>query len=283
MVDLLARLREALDANAREACDQALARARAGGAAAVAELFPALPRRVGRAAIGAGRARVGAGEVDLGAWRACDAAAFLALEAAGAPPAALVDLFAHGDLEERAMALRALAARPVDAATVALLGEAQRTNNVGHFEAACCDSDLLARTHGAPGFGRDELNRLLLKAAFLDLPLDRMWGVERHANAELSRMLQDLATEREAATRAVWADTTRLCALAPAPGTVARVIGDLEHGSDPRRLAAARALAALGRPELARYAEERLPREPREDVRAALAAAVARLGRSDAR
>src|SRR5262249_12698298 len=143
---------------------------------------------------------------------------------------------------------------PIGALTTRLFGEVQRTNVVLHLEAAVCDGDLFARAVGAAGFDQAAANRLLLKVAFLDLPLARLFGAERHANAELSRMLQDLATEREAAGRAVWRDTWRLIGRAPCPGTAARLIGGLEHGDDGVRLAAAEGLLALGRQDLAPFA-----------------------------
>ena len=153
-----------------------------------------------------------------------------------------------------------------------LLGEVQRTNMVLHVDAAVCAGDLLVRAARAalPGFGATEQNRLLLKLAFLDLPLRRALGAEALANAELSRMLQDLATEREAAGRAVWRDTDRMLGRAPVPGTAARLLGGIEHGDDGRRLAAAEGLLALQRRDLAPFAKERLAREPRADIRAVL-------------
>ena len=117
--------------------------------------------------------------------------------------------------------------------------------------------------------------KLLLKLAFLDIPLSRVFSAERHANPELSRMLQDLATEREAAGRSVWRDTWRMLGRAPCPGAVARLVGGIEHGDDGVRLAAAEGLLALsrlepGREDLRPFAAERLPREPRAEVRALL-------------
>jgi hypothetical protein len=83
-------------------------------------------------------------------------------------------------------------------------------------------------------------------------------------------MLQDLATEREAAGRAVWRDTWRLIGRAPCPGTVARLVGGLEHGDDGIRLAAAEGLLALGQAELVPFAAERFAREAREPIRSLL-------------
>jgi hypothetical protein len=243
----------------------------------LAVLFPQLPRTMSKAQLGGGIANVAGSRCDLDGWRKCDAAAALLLAESKAVDAELLDLYAHGDLEERAMLLRSLAALPITPATGALLLEVQRTNMVLHLEAACCDSDLLVRVRkaGLPNFGKAETNRLLLKVAFLDLPLSRVFDGSSLANEELSRMLQDLATEREAAGRPVWRDTDRLLAKAPVPGTIARILGGIEHGDDQRRLAAAEALALLHRKDLAALAAERLPREPRPEIRAALERAAA--------
>ncbi|MBX3462468.1 MAG: EboA domain-containing protein [Planctomycetes bacterium] len=233
-------------------------------------VFPGLPRRIGRDALPGGRAPLGPGEVDLGAFRRCDLAAAWLLHAVAATPDERLDLYAHGDIEERAMLLRTLPLLPLDPVVVPLFAEVQRTNVLLHFEAALCDSDLFARTADAGLLDQTAANRLLLKLAFLDLPLRRVLAAERHANVELSRMLIDLATEREAAGRAVWRDTCRLLGRAPCPGAAARLLGGLEHGDDGVRLAAAEGLLALARADLRPFAAERLPREPRAEVRAAL-------------
>jgi len=243
----------------------------------LAVVFPGLPRRAGRDPVQAptqapsGRpTALGPGLVELAAFRRCDLVASWLLLAVAATETELFDLYAHGDIEERSMLLRALHFLPVGPITVRLFGEVQRTNMLVHLEAAIADGDLLARTVGQPGFDLSTANKLLLKLAFLDLPLARALGAERHANAELSQMLQDLATEREAAGRAVWRDTARLLGRAPVPGTLARLLGGLEHGDDGVRLAAAEGLLLLGRPELASFAIERLPRERRPAIRALL-------------
>jgi hypothetical protein len=261
---LLARLGDGASA-VRDAIAKTLATPRD-----LAVVFPSLPRRLGRSGLGGGMFAVGAARVDLDGWRRCDAGACALLAAAAVPEATLWDLYEHGDLEERAMLLRSLQLLPVTAATVRLLAEVQRTNMVMHVEAALCDGNLLARARGQHGFGETECNRLLLKLAFLDLPLRRALGAEMLANAALSRMLQDLATEREAAGRAVWRDTWRMIGRAPTAGTAARLVGGLEHGDDGVRLAAAEGLLALARKDLQPFAQERLPREPRAAVRALL-------------
>lgn len=237
-------------------------------------VLPQLPRRLGRQPLDGGRVESDGRAVDLSAWRACDAAATIAFGVARTSGRQLDDLFAHGDMEERAMVLRALAVLPNGVECRGLLDEVQRTNTVTHVESGLLDSNLLPRARAAGTLGDDDANRAMLKLAFLDLPLARVLGGETLANAELSRMLQDLATEREAAGRAVWTDTCRLIARAPTAGTLGRLAGALEHGHDGHRLAAAEGLAAFRHPLLVEIATERLPREPHPAVRAALESAL---------
>lgn len=268
LTDLASHLSSELGTLAASLRDEVL-----GARDRLAVVFPGLPRRAGREVVQAptGRATtLGPGLVDLAAFRRCDLVASWLLLAVEANADELYDLYAHGDIEERSMLLRALHFLPVGPITVRLFGEVQRTNMLVHLEAAIADGDLFARTVGQPGFDLSTANKLLLKLAFLDLPLQRALGAEQHANAELSQMLQDLATEREAAGRAVWRDTARLLGRAPVPGTLARLLGGLEHGDDGVRLAAAEGLLLLGRPELAPFAIERLPRERRPAIRAVL-------------
>jgi hypothetical protein len=238
----------------------------------LAVLFPQLPRRLGKDSQRLGSFQSGDLSADLDAFRRCDLGAFLLLQESRATDAEQWDLYEHGDLEERAMLLRSQALLPLTKGTVRLLGEVQRTNVVLHVEAAVCDSNLLARSLDQHGFGLPDWNRLVLKLAFLDLPLARAFGTEEHGNPELSRMLQDLATEREAAGRPVWRDTNRMIGRAPCPGTTARLVGGLEHGDDGQRLAAVEGLRHLGRKDLLPFAAERLPREPRPAIQQALRA-----------
>jgi hypothetical protein len=279
MLDLRDLLERAAGAGPRSWLAEAVAVAR-DEPRRIPVLFPQLPRRIGREHLVGELRREGEVVVDTGAWRSCDAAALAVLGAAGPPPAELlVDLHDRGDLEERTMVLRCLACLPLGPATGRLLGEVQRTNQMVHVAAGALDSNLLARAVDAGGsagigFGIEEFDRLILKLAFVDLPLRRAIGAERHANAELSRMLQGLATEREAAGRKVWHDTNRLIARAPTEGTVARLLGGLEHGDDEHRLAAAEGLGWLNRAELRPFVTERLGREQKPAIRAALERAL---------
>lgn len=247
-------------------------------------LFPGIPRRHGRDVLGGGRQQLGDANVDLDALRRCDAVAAWLLQAVEVTDAELRDLFAHGDMEERTMLLRSLSFLPLGDGTAALLDEVLRTNVVLHMEAALCDSDLLRRCHAAGVIPPATSNRLLLKFAFLDLPLARAIDAEHCASTELSMMLQDLATEREAAGRAVWHGTWYLLGLHPCRGAFGRLLGGIEHGDDRVRLAATAGLLHLAdadreaAAQIARFADERLPREPRSDVRAQLQRLVTAAG-----
>ncbi len=277
------RLGEAVAGGASAAWwTDALGRVADEGPRALPELLPGLARRLGRGLLGGGvvhepavTTHGRAARVDLDTWRVCDAAGLELMRACDADPVAL---FQGGDYEERTIVLRAQALLPAGPATARLFGEIQRTNTATHFEALACDHNLPSRACGIAGFGPDELNRLVLKAAFLDLPLARLLGIEEHANAELSRMLQDLATEREAAGRPVWADTDRLVGLAPAPGTLLRLLGALTHGDERRRRAAAEALRRVPRPDVAHLIAERAAHERADDVRRLLDGLAAEWG-----
>ena len=266
MIDLLPHLESRLSPEARTFFDGARLALAKEGKARLDTLFPQISRRLGRAGLGAARTKDGDIDVDLGAWRLCDAGGAALLAAAeNANDETLVDLYLHGDMEERSIVLRSLALRPVTAATLRLLDDVQRTNTGVHVEAGALDSNLVVRA-----FDDDAFRRMVLKIAFMDLPVWRMFGALDHADAELSGMLLGYATEREAAGRTVWLDTYRFIGRAPAEGAVARLLGGIEHGNDAVRLAAAEGLRDLKRPDLAPFLEERLPREPREGVRALL-------------
>lgn len=236
-------------------------------------VFPGIPRRFGKTVIGGGRQAFGEATVDLDAFRTCDLVAAYLVKSIEATEEEVLDVFAHGDIEERAMLFRSLNFMPLGSTTNRLFGEALRTNVALHLEAAMCDSDLLARSIKSGVLDADTANRLLLKFAFIGMDLTRALNIESHANPTLSTMLQDLATEREAAGRSVWQHTYRMLGHAVCPGALGRLIGGIEHGDDGVRHAAADGLLAMRnndsslQPLLAQFAQERLPREPRETVR----------------
>lgn len=275
MFDFAAPLRSLLDPRAAAWLDEARQRAE-GRPAELPVLFPQLARQLGRRALASRPELVeqDGALFDLCAWRSCDAGAAQLVAASAVGPELLVDLYRHGDMEERISVLRCVQLRPIDAASLVLLGEVQRTNTALHFEAGALDSDFVVRAlrHGGEdsGFTRADFANLVLKCAFLDLPAARLLGAFDEARPELSAMLQDFATEREAAGRKVWVDSYRFLGRAPCPGAMARLAGALEHGSDAVRRSAALGAVEGGRTELAPFAAERAPREPLADIRALL-------------
>lgn len=275
-------LQVTLDAPAQEWLREQLGARPSDEQARTDVLFAQLRRRTGKTPLtdaGPGTIEtVGPGRIDIGMWRTCDAAGALLLDVAGISDESLVDLFRHGDFEERLVVLRALAVRPITAATVELLGEVQRTNTVAHFEAGALDSDIAVRALAEggedSGFTRDDYHRLVLKAAFSDLAGSRMIGALEQADPKLSAMLQDFATEREAAGRPVWVDTYRYLGVAPCPGAEARLLGGLEHGADPIREAAVESLGRLAKDAHRPHLESRLAREPSARIRSRIEAAL---------
>lgn len=233
--------------------------------------LPSLVRRLGRDQPWTqARLPVRQGVVDARRLRLCDAAAAVLLDRAmelgtGAPW--LVQLYSRGDAEERRMILRSLPFVEADEVAPVLMEEAHRTNDQVIFEAGLLDSDLPALL-----LDGDAYRRAVLRTAFLDLRAARLLGLERRADPELSRMLLEFMSEREAADRPVWPDTLPVCALAPVAGVVPKVAGDLWHGRDVRRRQAARAAARLQDPWLADRIRERLEVERDPVVRELLEA-----------
>uniref|UniRef100_UPI00193A4226 EboA domain-containing protein n=1 Tax=Agromyces humi TaxID=1766800 RepID=UPI00193A4226 len=117
---------------------------------------------------------------------------------------------------ERRGVLRGLNAAPnvgpeVAVVGVELVGDALRTN----------DPRLVAAALGP--FAADHLDEHgwrhgVLKALFMQLPLDVVAGLDRRADPELARMAAALIAERRAAGRAVSDDMTRLAAITTTSG-----------------------------------------------------------------
>ena len=238
----------------------------------LAVLFPAVGRRVGKDPLGAGELVTAAGErVPLAAWRVDDAARALLLLARGDLAIARA-LYERGDARERCGALRALSLLPGaadDAGALPAVLDAMRVNQGEIFEAAILDSPYASRH-----LPQHEWRKAVLKALFVGHSIRRIARLEARADAELAASLLDLATEREAATRAVPAEIWPVAALHPPPGLAAKLLGYLEHPAEEHRAAAARGLGRLGDPRVRPFLADRAAREPSADVRAAIASAL---------
>ncbi|MHC5909342.1 EboA domain-containing protein, partial [Streptomyces sp. S6] len=83
--------------------------------------------------------------------------------------------------------------------TLSLVREALRGNDNSVIEAAL-------GAYAAARLPDAEYRQAVLKCAFSDIPLDRLYGLDARADRELARMLADFAHERIAAGRTVPAD-----------------------------------------------------------------------------
>jgi hypothetical protein len=237
------------------------------------EAFPAVSRKLGREPLGAGDAVVSfdGDEVPLRAWRCDDAGRALLIANAPDPEAAAKEMYFQGDLREKAGALRALAIVGKTASALDVILDAMRLAADELVEAALADNP-----YSGKHLPEHELRRAVLKCAFIGISVERVAKLEPRADAELTRMLLGLASEREAAGRAVPPDLWPVAALAPVPGLTARLIGLLEHGNPAHRAAAARALGRLSDRESARpFLADRFARESDENVKRALDWALA--------
>ncbi|MBK7073886.1 MAG: EboA domain-containing protein [Myxococcales bacterium] len=254
----------------------------ATGAAAIATLFPAAARHVGRGGLDAPGATLRAPtgeEVPLAAWRVDDAARVRLLLAAGRrdPAGALAladDLYRHGDARERTGALRALSFLPhaaTDAAALPAVQDAMRASQGELFEAGICENPYASRH-----LPQHDWHKAALKVAFVGLALERVVGLAARADAAFAQSLVDLACEREAATRPVPPAMWPIAARFPPPGLAAKLLGYLEHPSPEHRAAAAAALAALVAtdPRVRPFLADRAAREPVPAIRQTLSRAV---------
>ncbi len=160
---------------------------------AIATIFPAVARAVGRGPLDPG-ARAG----DVHAWTVDAAARTLLLVALGPTVGGeIAPLYRHGDAAERCAILRALAFLPVeDVVGVPLVEDALRTN----------DLYLIAASLGPYAFTRLDdaaLVQAVLKCVFVGVPLAGLAGLDERATPELAGALARYAQERVAAGRDV--------------------------------------------------------------------------------
>ena len=181
--------------------------------AAITRYFPAVSRHCGRAPLRRDDVRgLRYGAVD-------DAARGVLLGAlAGAARVDLLeDLYRHGDAGEKRGVLRGLHllddpdASPgtaIGSQLLTLVEDALRTNDVRLIAAAL-------QPYGAHHLGREAYRHAVVKCVFLGIPLLVIANLTTRQDAELARMLVDLAHERNAAGRDIPADITAVVAAFP--------------------------------------------------------------------
>lgn len=237
-------------------------------------------RKLGLAPLGPNTASIvtAIGPVEMAAWPLGDAGRVaLILTGVGHHPqhtVALVEgLFRGGDEVERAVVIRALALVCADDTLKHLALEVGRANSVALFAA-------LAQRNPYPAahYSDHEFNQMILKALFIGVNIDAVYGLEKRANKDLSRMCVDYIDERRAADRTVPPDIW--LALGPCAGTSGEslILSYLGEQDPHHRYYAA---VALGRrlsnhPELRDTLRQRMRVEGDERARTALNDALSR-------
>lgn len=168
----------------------------------------------------------------------------------GATAQVVTAAYTRGDRAERRAVLRALPLLDLGDAALPLLADALRSN----------DGDLVA---GALGPAADRLDDRLwrqgvLKCLFLGIPLHRVAGLDRRADAELARMLLEFAHERVAAGRDVPTGLWPLVTPHPELLRASALHNELDSPVPSRADAARRALAA--------HAAHARPTQPPEET-----------------
>lgn len=141
----------------------------------------------------------------------------LMLQALGRLPreqgtAAIVELFRRAELGEQQSILASLPYLPDPERFVELAAEASRTNAVSVFSALACNNPFPARYMPELNF-----NQLVLKALFLEVPLEAIENLAERVTGELLRMVRDYGSERRAAGRSVPVDIDRIESMMKEP------------------------------------------------------------------
>lgn len=203
---LLSILRVRTTAASRDWLDHQLAQSAACTADTLLRAYTAASRKMGReplALTASEREPVlrHDAEISLAQWTMDDAArAAMLLAIADSGNEHFGDLasacYEQGDTGEQQSWLRALPLLPGSDRFAADAIDACRTNIVPLFEAIACENPFPARH-----FPERNFNQLVLKALFNNIAMDRIVGLPRRLNAELSRMASDYVRERRAAAR----------------------------------------------------------------------------------
>lgn len=173
--------------------------------------------------------------------------------------------YREGDSREKAAVISALPVLSGGSSLKTLALDAGRTNEAGLFA-----SVALHNPYPAEHYSDHEFNQLVMKAAFQDLELGGISGLQERANADLARMGMAYIDERLSAQRSF--PSSLWLAIAPGnpPGALARMLGELQHSQASRREGAAMGLALTKDMRALGFLEERLAMESTEASEAVL-------------
>jgi hypothetical protein len=130
--------------------------------------------------------------------------------------------------------VRGLALLPAPASVKAIALEAGRANSLFLFRALA-----LRNPYPAVYYEEPEVNQIVLKALFNELPMEQIVGLEARANRELSRMCEDYIGERLAARRTIPPDIWLALGPEASPAGEALMLEHLEHEDRRHRYYAA--------------------------------------------
>ena len=184
----------------------------------------------------------------------------------------VLECYQQGDSREQQSWLRGLNLLPDRGRFRDAAIDACRTNIVPLLEAIACENP-----YPAAHFPDLNFNQMVLKSLFNAIRMDRILGLESRFNAELSRMADDYASEREAAGRDVPPDLWWVVAPRIPRERIGRIYPYLREGNSRHRYWAARSLG-YARDEQSRVELERRRTAETEDrVLAAIDASLAKM------
>lgn len=154
--------------------------------------------------------------------------------------AAIEQSFRYADMGELCALYKSLALLPDPKRFVWRAGEGCRSSMKSVFESVACDSPLPVRF-----FDDVAWRQMLIKALFVEAPLQRVFGLETRLDAEVARMALDLADERRSAGRPVNPDSWRLVGRHGGTRGVASLEREIAAGPPAGKSAASEVLARL--------------------------------------
>lgn len=154
--------------------------------------------------------------------------------------AAVEECFRYADMGELCALYKTLALLPEPQRFVWRAGEGCRSSMKSVFESVACDNPLPVRH-----FDDVAWRQMLIKALFVEAPLERVFGLEGRLDEETARMALDLADERRSAGRAVNPDSWRLVARFGGARGKTSLERELASGTSAGKAAAGAVLARL--------------------------------------
>ncbi len=168
-----------------------------------------------------------------------------------------------GDTREKIAVVRSLGLLPDNTQLLPLALDAGRTNDANLFAALATDNPYACQRYPEP-----DLNKLVMKAAFVGIPIDRIIGLEQRCNQDLARMGMEYIDQQQSADRDFPPELWLAIGPHPPAGAVARMIGYLNHSVEAHRLGAARGLGMTADGRARAFLQERSAVEESPEVRA---------------